>query len=358
MTKNIVSTVEQLEKFVSLSKKKKYEIEKIIKCQPMLINQYYLELIDWENKTDPIYKMVVPSTQETDSEGFFDTSGEFDNTKIQGLQHKYSQTALILTTNRCTTYCRHCFRKRLAGIVTHEIVNDWNLVIEYIKNHKEITNILLSGGDPLTLSMDYLKIILDKLSTIKHLRFVRIGTHIPVVDPDRITKNDELLRIFGSFKNKKQIYIVTQFNHPIEITPKTIKMAKTLKKLGIIINNQTVLLKGVNDNHKTMAQLQSKLTKIGIIPYYIFQCRPVKKVKNIFQVPLAKAVEIISQTKSSLDGLSKRFRFVMSHETGKIEILGKKENEFYFKYHQVKDKNLSEKIFSKKLSKKDCWLDI
>ncbi len=209
------------------------------------------------------------------------------------------------------------------------------------------------------LANDRIAGILQKFSNIQHLKFIRIGTRIPVVCPDRIANDDELINIFRKYScEKKRLYIVTQFNHPREITSSSIKAIKKLNNAHIIVNNQTVLLKGVNDNPVVMAELQNKLTEIGVVPYYVFQCRPVKKLKNIFQVSLYKAFNIIEETRAMLDGFSKRFRFVMSHKTGKIEIIGRKNDNLYFKYHQAKDELLANKIFHKKLNKSDCWLDL
>ncbi len=352
--------IEQLEHYISFTPRERREIKKIIESHPMLIKQYYLDLINWNDPNDPIRKMVIPSIEENESSGgSFDTSGEYENTKLRGLQHKYSQTVLILATNECASYCRFCFRKRLAGIVTDEIVTDWDLVVKYIYEHKEITNVLLSGGDPLTLSNDRIATILQKLSGIQHLKFIRIGTRTPVVYPDRIAKDDELINMLREYScENKQLFVITQFNHPREITPHSIEAVNRLNDARIIVQNQAVLLKGVNDNPAVMAELQSELTKNGVMPYYIFQCRPVKTVKHIFQVPLYRALDIIEKTKSMLDGPSKKFRFIMSHETGKIEILGCLDDYLYFKYHQAKDKLLVGKIFHEKLSKNDCWLDL
>jgi KamA family protein len=359
MTNTNTTTLEQLQEFVSFSPCEKRELEETIENHPMSVTQHYMDLINWNSEHDPIRKMATPSKEENRIEGTFDTSGERSHTKLRGLQHKYKNTALLLTTNTCATYCRYCFRKRLVGIETDEIVDDWDLVVEYIQKHKEITNILLSGGDPLTLPTASIDTILQKLSVIQHVQFIRFGTRIPVVQPDRIVKDDELISIFRRYsRENKRLYVTTQFNHPREITAKSKEAVNKLKGADILVNNQTVLLKGVNDNPTVMAELQSELTRVGIIPYYIFQCRPVKKVKNLFQVPLQKAIAIVDETKSMLDGLSKRFRFVMSHETGKIEIMGISDDQMYFKYHEAADHTLTGKIFNKRLNKDDCWLEL
>jgi lysine 2,3-aminomutase len=359
MKNNYITTIKQLEEYISFTDSEKNKIQKVIDSHPIRINKDYMDLINWNDpNNDPIYKMVIPSIEENRLEGSFDTSGEQENTKLQGLQHKYPQTALVLTTNSCASYCRYCFRKRLVGLSVDEIVKDWDSIVKYITEHKEITNVLLSGGDPFTLPTNRIKYILEKISDIDHLDFIRFGSRILVVYPDKILKNNELINILKAYSSKKKIYITTQFNHPKEITPKTIGAIEKLSDAQIIVNNQTGLLKGVNDDPAVMAELQSKLIKINVIPYYIFQCRPVKKIKNIFQVPLQQGYHIIEQTKSMLDGVSKRFKFIMSHETGKIEIIGLIEDKMYFKYHHPKDKSQIGKIFHKKMNIDDCWLDL
>ena len=359
MNKSGIRTIEQLEQFTSISKDEKHKLKKIISDHPMLVSSYYLSLINWNDPDDPIRRIVVPSAKENLPQGSYDTSGERVNTKLRGLQHKYPQTALILATNQCASYCRHCFRKRLAGVVTDEIVTDWDLVVSYLKEHTGITNVLLSGGDPLTLPLKKIADILQRLSEIEHLKFIRIGTRVPVFDPDRIKNDSALLDLFETYsRDTKQLFIITQFNHPREITSRSIAAINKLLDAHIIIRNQTVLLKGVNDIPEVMAELQSRLNSIGVLPYYVFQCRPVKKVKHIFQVPLLKASAIMDETRALLDGPSKSFRFIMSHKTGKIEILGQLEDTMYFRYHQTKDKKRAGRMFVKKLSETDTWLDL
>ncbi len=359
MRKNGIRTLEQLETYATITKDEKRKLKKIISAHPMLISPYYMGLIDWKDPDDPIRKIVVPSAQENLPQGSYDTSGERVNTKLRGLQHKYAQTALILTTNQCAAYCRHCFRKRLAGVVTDEIVTDWDLIVSYLKEHTEITNVLLSGGDPFTLPTQKIAEILHRLSEIDHLRFIRIGTRIPVVDPDRISNDTALLELFETYSRiNKQLFIITQFNHPRELTPQSITSINKMHKANLVIRNQTVLLNGVNDIPEVLADLQTSLNSHGVIPYYVLQCRPVKKVKHIFQVPLMTASKIVEDARKRLDGPAKSFRFIMSHRTGKIEILGQMDGRMYFRYHQAKDQRYAGKLFSKKLDETDSWLTL
>lgn len=301
--------------------------------------------------------MAVPSLEEFNLEGSYDTSGEAESTKLPGLQHKYSETALILATNRCAIYCRHCFRKRLIGLPSAEVIKRFEDAANYVRQHKEINNVLITGGDPLVLSNGVIENFLLLLSDIPHLKFIRFGSRTPVTLPSRFD-DDELLNILREHSRPdRRIYVVTQFNYPREITKKSIKAVDNLIKSGVVLNNQTVLLKGVNDYPRTLAKLQNRLVDIGVNPYYVFQCRPVKRVKYSFQIPICKGIDIIETAKKSCNGHSKRFKYIMSHKTGKIEILGIVDNEIYFKYHQAKNRKNLGKIFRRKVDSKASWLD-
>ena len=186
--------------------------------------------------------------------------------------------------------------------------------------------------------------------------FIRIGTRTPAAFPERIL-DKELLDLLKKYSEKKKIYIVTHFAHPREITAKTKQAINRLLEAGLVISNQTVLLKGINDNPLVLSKLMNKLVRIGINPYYVFQCRPVKRVKHHFQVPLIKGYKIVEEAKKLLNGHSKRFRYVMSHKTGKIEIIGILGDEIYFKYHQAKNPKDAGRFFKKKLRKDAGWLD-
>lgn len=243
----------------------------------MRISPYYLSLIDWNDPDDPIRKMAVPSDEEMNLEGFYDTSGEAENTKMHGLQHKYSETALILATNRCAMYCRHCFRKRLVGLPSEEILRHFEEAAEYISEHEEINNVLISGGDPLVLKNEIIERFLEKLEKIDHISFIRIGSRVPVTLPTRLS-DPKLQAIFRKYsRSDKRLHVVTQFNHPREITSQSIRAVNNLLKAGVLISNQTVLLRGVNDSPHTLASLMNKLVSIGVTPYYVFQCRPDRK---------------------------------------------------------------------------------
>ncbi len=353
-----ISTIAQLGDYIELTPELEQQLQEIVAIHPMRITQYYMSLIDKYDPNDPIRRMTVPSEEELNLLGSYDTSGERENTMMPGLQHKYAQTALILATNRCATYCRYCFRKRLVGLPTEEILQRFNDAVKYIENHEEINNVLISGGDPFVLSTGVIKEFLEKLSNIPHLDFIRFGTRVPVTFPDRILEDDELLTLLeNNSQENRRIYVVTQFNHPREITQKATDAVSRLIRSGVILDNQSVLLKGVNDDPETLAELQNKLVSIGVNPYYVFQCRPVKRVKNNFQVPLYKGYEIVDRAKKKLNGHSKRFKYIMSHQTGKIEIVGVMEDYIYLKYHQARATEDLGKFFKRKINKTGGWLD-
>ncbi|HRX09285.1 MAG TPA: KamA family radical SAM protein [Candidatus Limiplasma sp.] len=324
---------------------------------PMQIPAYYLSLIDPDDPDDPIRKMAVPANFEQDKDGSFDTSGEHDNTVLPGLQHKYRQTALILSTSKCAMYCRHCFRKRLVGGEDDkEIAANFGAIVRYIQEHAEITNVLLSGGDSLLIANAMVRRWLEALTRIRHLDFIRFGTRVPVTFPRRITENPELVSILKEFSAKKQISIVTQFNHPREITAQSKKAVKLLRGAGAVVKNQTVLLRGVNDDPQTLGTLLRQLTAMGCMPYYIFQCRPVKGVKGGFQVPLHEGYAIVEAAKAMQNGFGKHLRYCLSHPTGKIELLGKTDSgDMITKYHEAKDVSDYGKIVIRKTDADQCW---
>ena len=357
MLSHSISTLKQLKSHLKLSSTEEKCLARVIRTHPMRISPHYTSLIDWNDPDDPIKKMAVPSINELNLEGYYDTSGECENTKMPGIQHKYSETALILATNQCATYCRHCFRKRLVGLPTEETLKRFEDAAGYITKHPEINNVLISGGDPLTLPNTIIERFLKLLTRIPHINFIRFGSRVPVTLPSRL-EDRKLLNIFKKHsRSDKRLYVVTQFNHPKEINPSSIKAVNNLINAGVILNNQTVLLKQVNDTPDTLAKLMNRLASIGVIPYYVFQCRPLERVKHHFQVPLCEGVRIVEEAKARCNGLSKRFKYIMSHKTGKIEILGILDDDIFFKYHEAKNRKTLGTIFKRQVDEKAGWLD-
>ncbi len=359
LAKNITTVEELVEGLGAIFTEEEQEVlSNLIEMYPMSITRYYLSLIDKDNRNDPIRKMCIPSVLESDLIGSLDTSGEADNTVEVGLQHKYKQTGLLLSTNQCAMYCRHCFRKRLVGLDSSEIGRHKKEIMKYLCEHTEINNVLISGGDALLNNNTSIRSYLADLSELKHLDYIRFGTRVPVTFPMRIYEDTELIELLREFNKKKQIYIVTHFNHPRELTKEARKAIKALIDCGIIIKNQTVLLRGVNDSGELLGKLMNELTGWGINPYYIFQCRPVSGVKNQFQVPLHKGYQIVEEAKAKMSGIGKSFRYVLSNQQGKIEILGSAHNNMMlFKFHEAKDASNQGRLFSLKIEDNQCWVD-
>lgn len=354
----LITCVADLGTLIELTKPEEEVLDRLSGTHPIRVPEYYLSLIDESNPDDPIRRMAIPRESELISEGSYDTSGELSNTILPGLQHKYRQTAVILATAECAMYCRHCFRKRLVGLPSQEVLRSIDAAMGYIRDHEEINNVLITGGDPFTLDTSRISNLLEALSSIPHLDFIRFGTRIPVTYPIRILHDDALLEVLRKHSRiSRRLFVVTQFNHPNEITEDSIAAIDRLMSAGVVVNNQTVLLKGVNDDPAVLSNLQSGLVSIGVNPYYVFQCRPVARVKKTFQVPIYDGYRIVEDAKKLLSGHSKRFRYIMSHHTGKIEILGILDGRFLFKYHQAKDSSNQGRIFTREVDKTATWLD-
>lgn len=357
LMRECIRSVDEVQELLQLDAEEAQQLKELTERYPLCITPYYLSLVDPADRNDPIRKMCFPDLVEYSADGAEDTSGEAENTVIRGMQHKYAHVALILSTNQCAMYCRHCFRKRMVGYSADEIAAELPAMAEYIGNHPEIINVLISGGDAFINSNETIRQYLETFTAIPTLQFIRFGTRTPVVLPQRISEDEELLQLLAEYGRLRQIIIVTQFNHPNELTAEAAEAVQKLRAAGCIVRNQTVLLRGVNDDAATLAALMNGLVKIGVIPYYIFQCRPVVGVKSQFQVPLLEGVQIVEEAKLQMSGQAKSCRYAMSHPSGKIEILGADaENNMLFKYHQAKYAKNHARIFCKKLAADQCWL--
>ncbi|MCD6098792.1 KamA family radical SAM protein [bacterium] len=320
-------------------------------------NDYYLRLIRWDDPTDPIRRIIIPTLDELEEWGKLDASNEKRYTVQQGLEHKYPDTALFLTSQVCGSYCRFCFRKRLFIKGSSEVTLKIKDRINYIRLHPEITNVLLSGGDPLILSTRKLVELVSALSEIEHLRFIRIGTKAPAFNPFRITDDPELEKVVSiPKKSGKGMYIVTQFNHPRELTDEAKEAVRKLLSWGAILLNQTPLLRGINDDPDTLRELFVSLVKIGISPYYIFQNRPVLGNRH-FSVPIPDGIRIIREAKRGISGLAGRIIYAMSHTTGKIEIVGCDEKQIYLKYHRAANPENHYRVLTVPRKDDALWFD-
>lgn len=320
------------------------------------VTKYYRDLIASSPYRDQLKHIVEPSLQELNSPGRLDTSGEHDNTVVPGLQHKYPQTGLLLVTDRCTSYCRYCFRKRLVGKDTGEAATDFAAVAGYIAEHPEMTNVLMSGGDPFVLSTRKLHQILDHLLPIPHLTSIRFGSKTTAFFPHRFD-DPELPALMGRIIDAgKAPVIVSHFDHVGEVTDEAAKAIAKMRDAGVQYLNQGVLLGRVNDDPEILAATIARLHAVGTRPYYVFQGRPVRGASH-FQVPIWRGLQIVRETNARLSGIQKTFRYIMSHYTGKIEILDVSYDRIWMRYHQNPQPEHIGRIFSRPLREDACWLD-
>ncbi len=316
----------------------KENLRQVTQHFPFLATTYYLSLIDFSDPFDPLKRIVIPDLDELKSWGKADPSNENVYTVMEGVQHKYDSTLLVIASERCAGMCRYCFRKRLFlkdNYAKPEKLQDLKGLIKYIEEHKEITNVIISGGDALMLPTSQLETLIKNIMKIDHIRFIRLGTRILSYWPYRITEDTEFLEMINKYsKATKRIYVVTHFDHPREITHEAVKAVNLLHKAGAVLLNQCPLIKGINDSVDTLFWLFTKLASIGVAPYYVFQCRPAIGNKP-FAVPIEKGYKLFEKAKAKCCGVAKRARFVISHAIGKLEVLALTEKNIFFKFHRA-----------------------
>jgi KamA family protein len=320
-------------------------------------NEYYQSLIDWNDPEDPIRRIVMPDLQELDEFGEMDASDEHSYTVRKGLEHKYSDTALLLVNNVCGAYCRFCFRKRLFTDGNDEVTNDITDAVAYIEQHTEINNVLLSGGDPLIMSTGKLSKIIKQIRDISHVRIIRIGTKMTAFDPYRIINDPSLLEMMSEYSlPDRKIFVMAHFNHPRELTEPALKGLQLLQRAGAITCNQSPLIRGVNDKPEIIAELFGRLSFNGVVPYYLFLCRPTSG-NEPYMVPVEEGLEIFEEARRRLAGLAKQARLCMSHRTGKVEVVGKMDNKIVFRYHRAPNPLDCGRVMVFDSDPKAAWLD-
>lgn len=333
------------------------QLEKVSEKFVFRTNDYYNSLIDWDDPADPIRRLVIPDVAELDEWGALDASGEHNYTRVPGLEHKYTDTALLLVNDVCGAYCRFCFRKRLFMNDNDEVHKDISEGVKYISEHPEINNVLLTGGDPLVMNTRRLRDIFSTLRQIDHVQIIRIGTKMPAFNPYRVLNDESLLEAISEFSTDyKKIYVMAHFNHPRELTDVAVKGLNALLKAGAIIINQTPLIAGVNDNPEVIQELFNKLSYIGIPPYYLFQCRPTEGNRT-YSIPIERSLAIFEQARMGVSGLAKRARLSMSHVTGKIEILGMNDEHIFFRYQRAANPANDGKLMMYRRVPEACWFD-
>ncbi len=347
----------RLEQIPQLDSDEREQLEKVNEQFVFRSNEYYQSLIDWDDPEDPIRRIIMPDVQELDDWGQLDASNEEKYTKVKGLEHKYTSTALLLVNEVCAAYCRFCFRKRLFMNENEEVTKDVSDGLEYIREHPEVTNVLLTGGDPMIMSTSKLEPIIQKIREIDHVKIIRIGTKIPAFNPYRIINDPSLHEMIRTYSTgEKKIYIMAHFNHPNELTPVAVKGLNMLMQSGAIVVNQTPMIRGVNDDPEVLAELFNRLSFIGIPPYYVFLCRPTLG-NQPFAIPVEEGYEIFEQARSFCSGLAKRARLVMSHETGKVEVVGMSDSQIFFKYNRAADIENDAKFFVFDSNPDAYWFD-
>lgn len=288
--KNSFTTSEKLKCFLDLSREECEAIDHPKHSLPLRITPYYASLLNGKNSQDPLRRTMIPTVNElTTSAGeSCDPLNEGHSSPVPNLVHRYPDRVLFLSTGFCSAYCRYCTRSHMvAKDKCHVGVNAWLPAINYIREHTEVRDVLISGGDPLTMSDAHIEYLLSQLRSIPHVEMIRIGTKVPVVLPHRITP--KLIKILRKFH---PLYISIHFTHPDELSPETAQACRRLADAGIPLGSQTVLLKGINDNVDIMKSLFQGLLKIRVRPYYLYQCDPIPGSSH-FRTSVEKGLEII-----------------------------------------------------------------
>ena len=297
--KNRITSVAQLEQFMTLTAEEKAGCYFADRKLSLAITPYFFNLIDRNDPDCPIRKQVIPRSGEMQlsAEEMLDSLGEDAHSPVPGLVHRYPDRVLFLVTDRCASYCRYCTRSRLvSNAQDYNFHPEYEQALRYIEAHPEVRDVLLSGGDPLLLSDRKLEHLLARLRGIKHVEFIRIGSRIPVFLPQRITP--ELCEIF---KKYGPIWMSIHVNHPREATAELRAACERLAFAGVPLGNQSVLLRGVNDDPEVMKALVHRLLRMRVRPYYIYQMDLITGGAH-FKADVRKGIEIIRSLRGHTTG--------------------------------------------------------
>ncbi|MGC8723219.1 MAG: KamA family radical SAM protein [Acidobacteriota bacterium] len=315
--RNRIKDLETLHRLLPYSKSEYQQLKLLSPSLHVGIPPYYLSLIDPSDPEDPVRKQAVPSILEYTyrSVGIDDPLGEDADMPVEGLVHRYPDRCLFIATNMCPMYCRHCTRRReWEDGELPKNRQQLDAMIDYIRRTPQIRDVIFSGGDPLSLPLPVLDYCLTELRKIPHVEIIRIGTRFPVVLPQRIT--DELVGVLGKHL---PVWMNTHFNHPNELTPEAAAACRKVLSAGIPVNNQSVLMRGVNDNAQTMLRLCHGLLKMGVRPYYLFQCDPIHGAEHL-RTSVWTGVEIIEKMRGWTSGLAIPTFVVDTEGGGKVPI--------------------------------------
>jgi len=299
--RNRVRSLKQLASVINTPVESLAACRPVTKTYPLAITPYYLSLMDAAEGDDPLRGQCFPDPRELDlslGEEADDPLGEETAMPVPGLIHRYPDRCLLIVTNACAVYCRHCNRKRIWGDEKHRGVREWlQPMIDHVARTPSLREVIISGGDPLLLSDGLLECLLGALRAIPHVEVLRIGSRAPVTLPMRVTPELAVM-----LKRHRPLWFNTQFNHVREITPESTRACERLLMAGIPVSNQSVLLKGINDDYETMRDLLIGLERISVRPYYLFQCDPVRGV-NHFRAEIRGGMEIMEKLRQNVSGL-------------------------------------------------------
>jgi len=293
LVKETITKPEELAKVLDIDVE---EVKRVHNRFPLRVNPYYLSLI--QEKGDAIWKQTIPDAQELVSTGEIDPLAEEEDSPVPSITHRYPDRVLFYVSHICPTYCRFCTRKRKVADPKSIPRDAIERGLEYIRQHPEVRDVIVSGGDPVMMADSKLKYILKHLRAIQHVEIIRIGSRAPVTLPQRITEE-----LCDMLKQYHPLYLNTHFNHPCEITPESKKACEMLADAGIPLGNQTVLLKGVNDKSEVMKELVQKLLAIRVKPYYIYQADLVMGTDH-FRTSVQAGLDIIEALRGHTSGLA------------------------------------------------------
>lgn len=321
-TQNSVRSVRQLRNLLPFAPEELEALGRLEAEYKLAVPPYYFSLIDPADPHDPIRLQSIPSPQEAENPSGYELEDPLEEDKdspVPGLTHRYPDRALLITTPNCSMYCRYCTRKRatLTRGGWEGVSKDDERMIDYVRRTESIRDVIVSGGDPLTLPIGKLRFYLESLKAIDHVDVIRVGTRVPVTLPQRLY-DPELVDLLAS---AEKVYIQTHFNHPREVTPEATRVCKSLLRAGMPVNNHSVLLKGVNDSLETMRELLRALLRAKVRPYYLFHCDPVIGAGH-FRTSVWKGLEIMEGLRGHMSGIGIPTYVVDSpHGGGKIPMM-------------------------------------
>lgn len=296
-----INTLEQLKQVIQMTPDEEASVSTTCKRLRMSITPYFASLMSENDPNCPIRRQVVPTRAEleTGDEELADPLNEDTDSPVPGLVHRYPDRVLLLLTDQCASYCRHCTRRRLVGMrAEHMRADQIRAAVQYLNQHTEVRDVLVSGGDPLMLGESVLEPLLKQLRAIPHIEVIRIGTRVPVFLPQRITP--ELVSMLRKYH---PVWVNIHFNHPNELTPETIEACGRLADAGIPLGSQTVLLRGINDCPHIIKHLVQGLTRARVRPYYMYQCDLSQGISH-FRTSISKGVEIIEHLRGHTSGFA------------------------------------------------------